>query len=99
MDKRNYVAGTPELIVQDCSAATENILIAANALGIGGVWLGLYPMEEYVQKVSKKLQIPEGVEPFSIVSLGYPAEHFTVQDRFGRTRIHYEQYHMPSGKE
>ncbi len=60
--------------VQDCSAATQNILLAASALGIGAVWLGVYPREERVEAVRKLLNMPKYISPLSIISLGMPAE-------------------------
>jgi len=60
--------------VQDCAAATENILLAAHAKGIGAVWLGVFPREERYLTIREMLGMPENVVPFSIVSLGFPAE-------------------------
>jgi nitroreductase len=78
--------------VQDCSAATENILIAINAYGLGGVWLGIYPREERVNGMRKLLNIPEHVIPFSLISIGYPAEHKQKENRYNRSRVHYNQW-------
>ncbi|UCD71973.1 MAG: nitroreductase family protein, partial [Syntrophobacterales bacterium] len=63
------------LWVQDCAAATENLLIAVQAKGLGAVWLGVYPREERVTDFRKLLGIPEHVIPFSLIPIGYPAEH------------------------
>ena len=60
--------------VQDCSAATENLLVAAQALGLGAVWLGVYPREDRVQGLKRLLQLPQLVIPLCIVSVGFPAE-------------------------
>lgn len=57
---------------QNCAAATQNILLAATDMGLGSVWLGLYPNMDEVEKISKMLGLPEEVVPFSVVSLGYP---------------------------
>lgn len=78
--------------VQDCSAATQNILLAAKAKGLGSVWLGVYPDEERVKNLRKLLGIPEEVIPFSLVSLGYPAEHKPPADRYDRARVHYDRW-------
>ena len=59
---------------QNCAAATQNILLAATDMGIGNVWLGLYPNMDAVGKIGEMLDLPEEVVPFSVVSLGYPAE-------------------------
>jgi nitroreductase len=73
---------------QDCSAATENILIAARAKGLGSCWLGVYPREGRICGLRKMLKIPENVIPFSLISLGYSAvDQFRV-DRQNIERIH-----------
>lgn len=74
--------------VQDCSAATENLLLAAHALGLGAVWLGIYPRMERVDGMRNLLHTPEGIVPFSMVALGLPAERPREVDRFDRSRIH-----------
>lgn len=78
--------------VQDCSAATENLLIAARALGLGTVWLGVYPLEERVKGLRLLLGIPEHITPFSLVSFGFPAEEKPPSNRFDNTRIHYDHW-------
>ncbi len=78
--------------VQDCAAATENMLLAAVELGLGAVWLGVYPTEERVTALRKLLRIPETVVPFSLVSIGYPAEQQKPSDRFDAARIHYDTW-------
>lgn len=60
--------------VQDCSAATENVLLAINALGLGGVWTGVYPIAERVAKVSRLLELPDSLTPLDVILCGYPAE-------------------------
>ncbi|WP_291573273.1 nitroreductase family protein [Clostridium sp. UBA4548] len=75
--------------VQDCSAATENILLAAQDMGLGAVWLGVYPIVDRVKKIQEILGLPTSVVPLSIVPIGYPDEEKTPEDRFDRTRIHY----------
>jgi nitroreductase len=78
--------------VQDCSAATENILIAARALGLGAVWLGLHPLEERVTQMRKLLGIPDHVVPLSLVSLGYPKDEPRPADRYQVARVHYDRW-------
>ena len=88
-DTRNLIA--PGFWVQDCSAATQNILIAAHALGLGAVWTGVYPMDLMDGRVTgfvKHCQLPEGVVPVAFVVLGYPAETPSKQNRFNPYRIH-----------
>ena len=78
--------------VQDCSAATENVLIAANAAGLGAVWLGVYPREERVEGLRKLLNAPQHIIPFSLISIGYPAEHKPPSDRYNVSRIHEDRW-------
>ena len=58
----------PQMWEQDCSAATENILIEAELLGLGAVWLGVHPLEERVEGLRALLGIPEDVVPFAVVA-------------------------------
>ncbi len=78
--------------IQDCSAAAENLLLAAHAKGLGAVWLGIYPREDRVAGLKKLLDIPEGVIPFALVPLGHPAEDKPREDRFNIDRIHLERW-------
>ena len=73
--------------VQDCSAATENLLIAAQAKGLGAVWLGVYPIEERVAGFRKLLGVPDHVIPFALISIGYPAEQKIRADRYDSSRV------------
>jgi nitroreductase len=76
----------------DCAAATENILIAANALGLGACWVGIYPVEERIKGLKELLGMPDHVVPLSMVSLGYPAEKKSPPDRFRNERIHHDRW-------
>ena len=78
--------------VQDCSAATQNLLLAAHALGLGGVWLGCHPRLERVEGLRKLLELPDHVTPLSLVSIGYPAEHLPPSNRYDPSRVHYNQW-------
>ena len=78
--------------VQDCSAATENILIAAQGKGLGAVWLGVYPIEDRVTGIRKLLGIPEHVTPFSLISIGYPAEQKPPSDRYDASRVRHNRW-------
>jgi nitroreductase len=74
--------------VQDCSAATQNLLLAAHAKGLGAVWLGVYPREDRVVNVRKLLGLPESVVPLCLVPLGYPAERIPSTERYDPSRAH-----------
>jgi nitroreductase len=74
--------------VQDCSAATENMLLAAHALGLGAVWCGIYPKKERVDEFRKLFDLPLNVMPLSLVPMGYPGEKKEKEDRFKPERVH-----------
>ena len=78
--------------VQDCSAATENILIEAQHLGLGAVWLGVYPREDRVKGLTELLNLPVRVIPLSIVSLGYPDEKKEPSNRYDKLKIHINKW-------
>ena len=73
----------------DMSIAQENIWLETDALGLGGVWFGIAPNEENMEKVRVLLGLPEEVHVFALFALGYPAEHREQQDRFKPERIHF----------
>ena len=79
----------PGFWVQDCSAAAQNILLAAHDKGIGSVWTGIYPIKERVEGFRRLLGLPENVVPFCLVPLGYPAKQVPQVDRFQRDRVHH----------
>lgn len=76
--------------VQDCSAATENILIEVAELNLGAVWLGVYPVPERVEYIKKQFSLPESIVPFAIIPIGYPAQEMKLVDRYNEQRVHYE---------
>lgn len=80
--------------VQDCSAATQNILIAAAGLGLGSVWIGVYPLPSVMAPVRQVLALPEDVTPLSLVYVGHPTEHEPPNghDRYEERRVYWEQY-------
>lgn len=78
--------------VLDCSAATENILLAAESNGLGAVWLGIYPIEERVNKLKSLLNLPENIIPLSIVPMGYSDENKIAEVRYDISRIHYDNW-------
>ena len=78
--------------VIDCSAATENILLAAHGIGLGAVWLGLHPREERKQAIRDLFKLPENIQPLSLISIGYPDEVKETPERFKPERIHYNKW-------
>lgn len=77
---------------EDCSAATENLLLAATALDLGAVWLSCYPSERIVERIRAYLGIPADVTPLAIVPVGYPAEPPAPKDKWNPDNIHYDRW-------
>ena len=78
--------------VQDCSAATENILLAANALGLGAVWTGLYPNEERANAVRDIVKAPEHIVPLCVIVIGHPADAPTPKDKWKPENVSYNKF-------
>jgi len=74
--------------VQDCAAATENILLAAQYKGLGACWLGVYPIEDRISGMRRLLGLPEHIIPFSAIAVGYPAEIKNAGSRYDASRVH-----------
>ena len=83
---------SPYFWSQDCAEASQNILLAAKALGLGTVWIGVYHRENLMEGMRTLFKIPEGVVPFSLIAVGYPAEEKLRPDRFDEQRIHYNRW-------
>lgn len=83
---------TPDFWVQDCSAAAENILLAAEAKGLGAVWIGVHPVQQRVWDVRKVLGIPERVIPLNILSIGAPKGLEKPKNKFDEKNIHWEKW-------
>ena len=81
--------------VQDCSAATQNILLAAHATGLGAVWLGVHPEKKRIDGFRALCRLPDSVVPFSLVSLGFPAVRKEREHRFDPSRIHRNRWTPP----
>ncbi|MCX6270064.1 MAG: nitroreductase family protein [Bacteroidetes bacterium] len=78
--------------VQDCSAAAQNILLHCVELGLGSVWVGVYPREERMNYVIKALGLPAHIIPLCIIPIGYPAEQKETPDRYDADRVHPEKW-------
>lgn len=78
----------------DCSAATENILLAAHAIGLGSVWCGAYSQTDpaRMDKLREVLSIPEGIDPLNVLILGYPDKDPEIKDKWKPEKIHYNSY-------
>jgi len=82
---KNYIA-------LDCAAATENLLLAAHALGLGAVWIGIYPRKERMSAISRLIQLPVNILPVAVVAYGYPAEKKESAKRYTENRIHINEW-------
>lgn len=76
------------LWLQDCSAATENILLAAHGLGLGAVWLGIFPVAERVAGMRALVKLPDDIRPVSLIAVGHPASQPDPMDRYQESRVH-----------
>lgn len=75
--------------IQDCSAATENILLRAADLGLGAVWCGAHPQKRVEEKIRKCLELDSKKIPLNIIFIGYPNENGNVRDKYNEKRVHY----------
>lgn len=80
---------SPEYAQIDLSASVENLLLQADELGLGAVWMGIAPIAERMDKVRAILDIPERLNAFAVIPCGYPAEYKVQQDRYDEKRVHY----------
>lgn len=79
----------PDYANIDLSASVENLLLEADAQGLGAVWLGIAPLQERMERVAEILGLPDGLEAFAVIPCGYPAEEKKQQDRYEESRVHY----------
>lgn len=78
-----------ELWVQDCSAVSENILLAAHALGLGACWTTIYPIQKKVAGISRTLKLPENLVPLNGIIIGYPDEPLNPKNKWDEKKITY----------
>lgn len=81
--------GGRDFWIQDASAATENLLLAAHAMGLGAVWTGAYPSEERCISISKVLSLSDNLIPLNMIVVGYPAEHPQPKQKFKEENVSY----------
>lgn len=79
-------------LLQDCSAAIENLLLGAHALGLGGCWVGVHPSEDSVRRLKQMLSLPGPILPIAAISLGHPGEQPGPRTRFNRDYVHFEKW-------
>lgn len=78
--------------VQDCSAATENILLAAHGLGLGAVWTGIYPIKERLEAFCRLLKLPETIVPLCAIVIGHPAGSPKPKDKWSPEKVSYNEF-------
>ncbi len=88
----NMLGGTNNNWTADCAAATENLLLAAEALGLGAVWTACYPYDDRMLPTIEALGLPDNVKPYCIVPVGHPAGDNKPKDKWNPENIHYEKW-------
>ncbi len=78
--------------MQDCAAATENMLIEIVNQGLGGVWMGVHPEIRLIDPVRQLFNLPENMQPFSLVGLGFADEEKAARDRYDAERVHFDTW-------
>lgn len=78
--------------IQDCAAATQNLLLAAHDLGLGAVWTAVYPMGDRAEKYSSFFKLPSNIIPLALVPVGYPDQVRGTENRFKEDRIHFNRW-------
>lgn len=89
------VIGNPEsgnLWQHDCAAAAENILLAIESMGLGGVWTAAYPYQERAGAVKSALGIPDPYQPLCVIPIGYPAGETKAKDKWKPEKVHYNKW-------
>ena len=86
---------TERFWVQDCSAATQNLLLAASALGLGAVWCGVHPINRLETSIRTLLNLPEDVIPLNIVYVGHPAEQKPARTQFDQAKVSHNLFDLP----
>lgn len=86
------LSAAPDFWIQDCSAATENILVAAAMLGLGTCWLGVHPRPDREKAIKELLAIPHGVGLLCLIAVGHPAENKDPRTQYDPTKVHRERW-------
>ena len=90
--------GGRDFWIQDASAATQNLLLAAHAVGLGAVWTGVYPDLDRCKSIAEVLSLPENIIPLNVVVIGYPAQNPTPKDKWKPANVSYNRYGSADGK-
>lgn len=84
--------GIPEWLIEDCSAATQNMLLAIHSLGLGGVWCGVRQGSDFYKNIVNEFGMPGYIRPISLIAFGYSDENRSRRNRFEPSKIHYEAW-------
>lgn len=79
-------------LLQNCSAAIQNILLSAYGLGIGSCWIAIHSMDDVYKNIKNQFELPESIVPVSLISLGYPDEEVKTEERFKKEKIHFNKW-------
>jgi nitroreductase len=79
-------------LLQNCSAAIQNILLSSHGLGIGSCWIAIHGMEDVYKNIKAQFALPENIVPVSLISLGYPDEEVKTEERFKQDKIHHNKW-------
>lgn len=79
-------------LLQDCSAAIENLLLAVHALGLGACWLGVHPRENRINRFKEILGLPAAVIPVACIAVGHPGKQKEPRTRYNRAYVHFEKW-------
>jgi nitroreductase len=81
--------------IQDCAAATQNILLAVHSLELAASWYGLHPIKHLKELLKKVLHLPKNIQPFSLITIGYPKDKISnnwIPSRFDKNKVHYNRW-------
>jgi nitroreductase len=84
-------SGELSYLIQDCSAAIENLLLAATALGLGACWLGVHPRPDRIILLSTLFKLPQNRIPIAVIAIGHPDEHPTPRTRYRETAVEWSK--------
>lgn len=84
--------GQESYMIQDCSAAIENILLAAGMLGLGACWLGVHPRVDRINHIRKLFTLSANIVPLAAISVGWPSAHPKARTRYDETAVHRERW-------
>jgi nitroreductase len=88
----NNIEKNTDYIIQNCSAAVENILLQAYEMGLGTCWIAVYPLQDVISSLKKNFNLPGGIIPVALISIGFPAEEKTAEERYRKEKIHYNKW-------